>query len=232
MRTELYADSRDEWKWSVAVRQARETGQSIYWVVMLRPTVGQHGNDRAPVAEALPEVTRFFVQERQHLDEGQPKSLARVTKLCSQLGIELFSHMEAYPATLGQRGHYIGAIVRALEARQGHLKHLVLLDPDNGVGKANTDGKQIHLTHLQWVWNSLREGDTLAIVQFQHRMPDWVAALQYRVAEMLGISAQQVRSFPWANLCLYLIDRPSSRRMSVRGCAGPGSLSISCSEAQ
>ena len=38
MRTELYADSRDEWKWSVAIRQAREADQSIFWVVMLRTT--------------------------------------------------------------------------------------------------------------------------------------------------------------------------------------------------
>ena len=42
----------------------------------------------------------------------QPKSLARVTKLCSQLGIELFSDMEAYPASLAQRGRYFGVIVR------------------------------------------------------------------------------------------------------------------------
>jgi len=209
MRTELYADSRDEWKWSVAIRQAREAGQSIFWVVMLRPIVGQHGNDRQAVTGTLPEVTRFFAEERQHLDEGQPKSLARVTKLCSGLGIELFSYMEYYPATLGQRGHYIGVIVRALEARQSHLKHLVLFDPDNGIGVSKTKGEQIHVTHRRRVWNALRKGETLAIVQFEHRLrdQDWVVVLQNRVAETLGVEVQQVRSFPWDNVCLYLIDR-------------------------
>ena len=207
MRTELYADSRDEWKWSVAIREAREAGQSIFWVVMLRPTVREHGNDRTPVPRALPEVRQFFAQERRLLDAGQPKSLARITALCSQLGIELFSDMEAYPATLGQRGHYIGNIVRALQARQVHVKHLVLLDPDNGIGEAHTDGKQVHLTHLQAVWGALRQADTLAIVQFQHRIPDWVVALQNRVAQTLAVQVQQVRCSVWANLCLYLVDR-------------------------
>ncbi len=103
MRTELYADSRDEWKWSVAVRQAQNAHQAIFWVVMLRATVGKHGKDRDSVAGALPEVTHFFAQERRHIDEGQPKSLARITTLCSQRGIELFSDMEAYPATLSPR---------------------------------------------------------------------------------------------------------------------------------
>jgi len=207
MRTELYADSRDEWKWSVAIRQAREAGQSIFWVVMLRATAGQHGNDRDPVADALPEVTRFFAEERRHLDAGQPTSLARVTKLCSGLGIELFSDMEAYPASLGQRGHYIYNVVRALEARQTHLKHLVLLDPDNGIGESDSNGRQVHTTHLRRVWDALRKGDTLALVQFQHFIQDWVAALQNRVAQVLGVEVQQVGSFRWANLCLYVIDR-------------------------
>jgi hypothetical protein len=149
MRAEHYADSRDEWKWSVANRQAREAGQSIFWVVMLRPFVGQRDHDRKPVTDALPEVTQFFAQERQHLVAGQPKSLARITQLCSSLGVELFADMEYYPATLGQWGRYFGIIVRALEARQPHLKHLVLLDPDNGIGVAKTKGEQVHETHFR-----------------------------------------------------------------------------------
>jgi hypothetical protein len=207
MRTELYADSRDEWKWSVAIRQAQEANQSIFWVMMLRATEKQHGNDRNPVAGALPEVTQFFAQERKQLDEGQPKSLARITKLCSQFGIELFSHMEPYPTSRGQRDHYFDVIVRALEARQPHLKHLVLLDPDNGIGESDSNGRQVHVTHLPLVWDALRLGDTLAVVQFNHRLEDWVTVLQNRVAQELGVEVQQVRSFHWATLCLYLVDR-------------------------
>ena len=63
MRAELYADSRDEWKWSVVIRHAQQSGQSLFWVVMLRPTANQHGNDRGIVEGALPEVTSFFTQE-------------------------------------------------------------------------------------------------------------------------------------------------------------------------
>ena len=93
MRTELYADSRDEWKWSVAIRHARESAQSIFWVAMLRPGVGRHGDVRKAVDEALPEVKEFFAWERQYHDAGHPKSLARITKLCSEMGIELLSDL-------------------------------------------------------------------------------------------------------------------------------------------
>ncbi|OYV84756.1 MAG: hypothetical protein B7Z73_14855, partial [Planctomycetia bacterium 21-64-5] len=95
--------------------------------------------------------------------------------------------MEAYPATLSQRGRYIGAIVRALEARQKGLKHLVLLDPDNGIGESRSNGEQIHVTHLQQIWKALRSGDTLAVVQFQHFIADWVETLQGRVADIFAI---------------------------------------------
>jgi hypothetical protein len=209
MRTEHYADSRDEWKWSVAIRQAREAGQSIFWVVMLRPFVGQRDYDRQPVTDALQEVTQFFAQERQHLDAGQPKSLARITKLCSSLGVELFSDMEDYPATLGERGRYFGNILRALEARQAHLKHLVFLDPDNGIGVAKTKGEQVHESHLQELWDHLRKGDTLGLVQFEHRLraQDWRVVLRDRIANLLHVQPQQVRSRWWDNLCIYLADR-------------------------
>jgi hypothetical protein len=209
MRTEHYADSRDEWKWSVAIRQAQEAAQSIFWVVTLRPFVGQRDYDRQPVTGALPEVTQFFAQERQHLDAGQRKSLARITKLCSSLGVELFADMEEYPATLRERGRYFGNIVRALDARHAHLKHLVLLDPDNGIGVAQTKGEQVHETHLREVWDHLRKGDTLGVVQFEHRLrdQDWRVVLQKRIADTLAVQAQQVRLRPWDNLCIYLADR-------------------------
>ena len=113
------------------------------------------------------------------------------------------------PATLNERGHYFGNIVRALDARQAHLKHLVLLDPDNGIGVAKTKGEQIHETHLREVWDHLRKSDTLGLVQFEHRLrdQDWRVVLQKRIADTLGIQTQQVRPFPWDNLCLYLADR-------------------------
>jgi hypothetical protein len=207
VRTELYADSRDEWKWSVALRHAREASQSVYWVAMLRPAIHQHGNDRAAVANALPEVTSFFCREREQLAQGQPRSLNRITKLCDLMGLELFADLEAYPTTLNERGRYIGAIVHSLESRGGDLRHLVLLDPDNGIGESRTNGKQVHVTHVQQIWKTLRTGDTMALVQFQHFIPDWAETLRGRLADALAIAPAQVRSWQWQNVCLYLADR-------------------------
>ena len=130
-----------------------------------------------------------------------------MTKMCDQLGIELYADMEAYPAAFGQRGRYVGSIVRTLESRQEHLKHLVLLDPDNGIGESESSGEQVHVTHVQKIWKVLRTGDTLAIVQFQHRIANWVEELRTRVSKVLDRDVGEIQAFPWANLCLYLINR-------------------------
>jgi hypothetical protein len=210
MRTELYADSRDVWKWSVAIKHAQQSAQSIFWVAMLRPGKGRHGNDRKVVQGSLPKVGEFFAREREYLDLGHPKSLSRITNLCSETGIELFCDMEAYPAALGQRGRYFSRLVDALRARQRHLKYLVLLDPDNGIGQARTKGEQIHTSHLQLIWDATRKGDTLAVVQFQQFIPKWVASLQQKIACWLAVDVTQVCSHAWDNICLYLINRSSS----------------------
>jgi hypothetical protein len=195
VRTELYADSRDEWKWSVALRHAPGAGQSIYWAAMLRPAINQHGNDRAAVPNALPEVTSFLLRERDHLAQGQPRSLGRITRLCDLMGPELFANFEPYPTTFNERGRYIGSIVRSLLARGADLRHLVLLDPDNGIGESRTNGKQVHVAHVQQIWKALQSGDTLALVQFQHFIPDWVETLKRRLADVLAVAPAQVRAF-------------------------------------
>jgi hypothetical protein len=205
MRSELYADSRDEWKWSVAIRHARQVSQTIFWVVMLRPNVGEHGNDRQPVEDALQEVTDFFSAERLSHDEGKPKELSNVSRMCSQMGVNLVAEMALYPASLAQRGNYVAGVVRALQAESQH-KCFVLLDPDNGIGESSRKGEQVHVAHLKQIWTALREGDTLALVQFQNRIADWVESLQTRIADLLDVPIPQIRCFPFSNICLYLVD--------------------------
>src|SRR5260370_3884714 len=114
MRRELYADSRDEWKWSVAIRHAQHVGQSIFWAVMLRPNIGEHGNDRELVKDALPEVTAFFSQERISHSEGKPKELSNIFRLCSQMDVNLAAEMASYPDSMAQRTRYVAGIVQAL----------------------------------------------------------------------------------------------------------------------
>lgn len=213
MRTELYADSRDVWKWSVAIRCARQSGQSILWVAMLRPMVGVHGGDRKVVEGALPEVSTFFDEERRRHDNGQPKSLARVTKLCAQIGIELFSDLEAYPATLARRDRYINRIVE-ITARPRDLKYFVLLDPDNGLGEAESKGEQIHVSHLRRIWENMRDGDTLALVQFQHFVANWIGSLRKKIAGVLTVDVPRVCPFPWDNVCLFVVERAVTVKFS------------------
>jgi hypothetical protein len=205
MRSELYADSRDEWKWSVAIRHARQVSQTIFWVVMLRPNVGEHGKDRQPVGDALQEVTDFFSEERLSHDEGKPKELSNVSRLCSQMGVSLVAEMALYPASLAQRGNYVDGVVRALQA-ESQYRRFVLLDPDNGIGESSRRGEQVHVAHLKQIWRALGDGDTLAVVQFQNNIPDWIMSLRTRIAQLLSVPLSHVRSFSWRNVCLYLVD--------------------------
>jgi len=207
MRKELYADSRDEWKWSVAIRHALHTGQSIEWILMLRPDVGKHGNTKGAVPSTEPAVTTFFARERQHHAQGQPKNLSGVANLCTQLGVRLASHTAPYPSAMSTRSRYFDNVSAALHVRKEDLHYLALCDPDNGIGTSRVSGTQIHVSHLQQIWSALRDGDTLGMVQFQQRIPNWIVTLQSRIAKVLGVAIPQARSFPWGNLCLYLIDR-------------------------
>ena len=57
------------------------------------------------------------------------------------------------------------------------------------------------------IWDSLKTDDTLAIVQFSHRIPEWVVVMQNRIAKLLDISYEEVVPNAWANLCVYTLPR-------------------------
>lgn len=213
MRAELYADSKDAWKWSIAIRKAKESQQVIYWVVMLRPDLGEHGDDEREVLEFIPSVASFFKDERRLHEKGRPPSLARTTLICEKEGVELFSFFEQYPSGETGRLRYMKNVSRAVAARTDGTNILVLLDPDDGIGERKSNGKQIYKSHLSLVWDSLRQGDSLGIVQFQNHVTEdgernsWPRVLQKGIAGCLGVQAANVVPNHWDKVCVYLIDR-------------------------
>ena len=213
MRNELYGDDKDVWKWSVAIRCAKERNQSIYWAVLLRPNAGEHGMEREFVPDALPGVPEFFEQERSLILMGYPRSLSRTTILCEDQGVKLFSKMDAYPASTSKREEYVESLVHAISIRGEKQKYLVFLDPDNGIGESDSNGMQIHKSHLSMVWESLEEGDTLGIVQFKHHVRDgdtpnsWPEVLRKDIAARLQVDPARVIPHRWSIICIYLIDR-------------------------
>ena len=213
MRSELYADSKDVWKWTVALRHALHTHQDIFWVAMFRPDEQMHGDDEQDVPDALPELAAFFKNERDLIKHGCPPSLSRTTLVCHQLGVQMFANLDNYPTTEGKRRVYIERICSTLSARAGSQPYLVLVDPDDGIGQRSANGKQIHKSHLKAVWDRLKDGDTLGIVQFKHHRRDgdipnsWHTALQKEIAEVLGVLQGSVVPSRWDNVCIYLIDR-------------------------
>jgi len=207
MRNELYADSRDELKWTVATSTALTRSCSIRWVVMHRPDIGQHGEGRETVPAASPTVTRFFQQERQLFENGTQRDLRRISGLCQPLGIAIDMNMEPYPAALNARLAYITAETDFLSARAADRRDVVLIDPDNGIGRSGVNGLQFHEDHVPLVWQALREGDTLAVIQFQHHEADWVQQRRQNLARLLGLSAAAITPHHWRNVCVYVAPR-------------------------
>jgi hypothetical protein len=115
--------------------------------------------------------------------------------------------MNPYPATANRRAQYIQQVAEFLIDRPPGRRDIVLLDPDNGIGETQVRGEQIHATHLPLVWAALRSGDTLALVQFQHNVRNWIMALAERIAGIVGVPSAEVIPNGWGNLCVYLIDR-------------------------
>src|SRR5213594_1108998 len=173
MRNELYADSRDELKWTVATSVALERSQFIRLVVMYRPDIGQHGKGREVVPNASAIVTKFFQQERNLFQNGTPRDLTRIEKLCKSLELAIDMNMHPYPEKLNGRRSYIDDEILFLNSRPPNRRDLILIDPDTGIGRSSENGKQFHEDHVPLVWNELREGDSFAVVQFQYHERDW-----------------------------------------------------------
>ena len=208
MRNELYADSRDELKWTVATQFAHNNRQSIRWVAMFRQDINMHGDGVENVPNASPVVTQFFQQERQWFLAGaaQP-ALARIHPLCQQLGIHIDINLQPYACSLNRRLLYIEQEIDFLNARIPDRRDFVLVDPDNGIGCSSSNGKQFHENHVPIVWNCLRRGDTLAVVQFQHHEVNWVQNRRTNIAGLLGIQTQQIQQHHWNNICIYTANR-------------------------
>lgn len=207
MRNQFYADSRDVHKWSVVVQAASRSNRAVYWAAMARADDGPHGNDWSNATNADPKVTAFFSQERNLIKNGQPKDMSRTAILFQQIGIPLTSNLHPYPKGFYARNNYIQQIIQVLAQRPAEMKSVVFLDPDNGLGQSQMCGKQVHEDHFQNLWQNLRVGDALIVIQFQLHIDNWAAKQQEKIARLLQIPVAQVSSFPWANVCLYVAER-------------------------
>jgi hypothetical protein len=207
MRNELYADSRDELKWTVATTNATTRNQSIRWVAMFRQDIGFHGNGVQNVPNAATVVTEFFLRERQAFQGTETPALERVVVLCQALQLPISMNLGQYPVSVKRRLAYIQNEIRYLEGRPQTQRDFVLVDPDNGIGRQSKTGMQFHEAHVPLVWNGLRQGDTFGVVQFQHREDDWINRRRQRLAELIGVQVEQVESFAWNNVCVLTVHR-------------------------
>jgi hypothetical protein len=207
MRNELYADSRDELKWTIATTNATNHSQSIRWVAMLREDVNKHGKGTEVVPNASPVVTQFFQLERAAFQAGSVRHLSRIVPLCNQLNISIEINLDPYPSSVNRRLSYIRNEVAYLQNRNPTRRDFVLIDPDNGIGRTKSNGMQLHESHVPLVWNALRTEDTFCVVQFQHREVNWIDQSRAKLADLIDVQIKRVHSHHWDNICLFTVNR-------------------------
>lgn len=212
MRPELYADSRDVWKWTVAAREALQGPRAIRWVSMFRPNRQEHGEGRELVPSACPVVEAFFEAERNHIVQNGIPDINSISvslsRLCSSLKVQFEANTLPYAVSVNRRLEYVRDESSFLATRPKLRRDVIFVDPDNGIGRAATyprAGMQLHEDHVPLLWRALRKDDILAIVQFQWNEPNWVNTRQTNLARILGISASQIRAYPWSNVCIFAV---------------------------
>jgi hypothetical protein len=210
MRPELYADSRDVWKWSVVIQHAQQIAVPVYWVAMLRPDANEHGrrenwDDLPP--HTMPEVAAFFREERALINNGQMPNLWRVSRLAERIKISVQHNMCPYACSMAGRAKYVDGITSFLDGRSEDRRDLLLLDPDNGFGRSEGNGCQMHLDHLSRLWSVMRSNDALAMVQFNHHVPNWIETLRESLAGALDIDPRVLQPHPWQNICVYVATK-------------------------
>ena len=207
MREELYADCRDELKWTIATSLAQERGHGIRWVAMFRPDINRHGKGEGFVPNASDAVRQFFRQERICLQNGARRHLERVGVLCQQLGLSIDMNLSPYPASVNRRSDYIDDELTFLTNRSDRRRDVVLVDPDNGIGTTKSNGMQFHEEHVPVLWHGLRSGDALAVVQFQYHEANWVLQRGRNLARLLDIPEGDITRHSWNNVCIYTAIR-------------------------
>ena len=174
---------------------------------MFRDDIGQHGDGIETVPNTAPVITQFFQQERQLSQNRTQPNLRRIVPLCQQLGITIDMNMDPYSASVARRRTYVDEETTFLRSRSQERRDFVLIDPDNGIGRSESNGMQLYEDHVPLIWKALRIGDTPGVIQFQHHEKKWIEQRRKNPARLISVNPQCVLSNHWSNVCIYTVDR-------------------------
>jgi hypothetical protein len=199
MRDEYYGDTRDFWKWTVALRESG-SDRKIFHVAMLQPPPRRPRRMPDGVNEG---VWNFFAKEWQCLDAESP-SCSRIVGLSSE--IRLFSQ----PFANRNRSDYFKEVASALAGRPWDDRYAVLLDPETGIGGSNPSRRHLSPHDVEAVWSAMRVGDVLLIYQHNAHVKKerWIAEKRQMLADTAGISDRSlIRTYPHSDVCYFVLEK-------------------------
>jgi hypothetical protein len=185
-----FGDERDLWKWTVAVRSARDAKSEIVYVAMMQDSNLREADSYDP------EVKRFFRGSH---------SLSEITKLGNAAGIQVVPFLHPYRRQ-DWKG-YFEAISKHLNARANGLNSVVLIDPDTGLWSENPQSCHIRKDELRLVWDGMKPGDTLLVYQHQQRQTGWHQTAATKLATCLAVPTEAVQIFQKRDIAILQMRR-------------------------
>jgi len=202
MQDRFYADKKDVWKWTVALRAAALASRRVLYVAMRTESeTKSHSKLFREQDEVTRRMVEFFDKEVRELS-ACPR-LERITGLDTSIELvpELYSAKD--PA-------YFRGIENRLRNREKGRKYVVLLDPDTGIESKSPDKhKHLLLKDVVSVWDWMSVGDTLLVYQERYFKADWREQKRNQLEEALGNGVKvQVKSHPvMSQMCIFQADK-------------------------
>jgi hypothetical protein len=196
MRYDFYADQKDVWKWTLALRLARDE-KWVTYVAMFRPSQRDYGEVDSRADER---VTSFFESERKIIAEESPRWLQRIVKLRPGKIDPIVMEYTGSPA-------YFAHVVEKLDGREAQRRDVILVDPDNGIEPKQCGPEHVPVSDLKRVWNRMRPGDDLLIFQYNDRTSGWLESKRRLLENALELSNEAVVKEQYGNVGFLIVSR-------------------------
>jgi hypothetical protein len=153
---------------------------------------------RTEIADLLLKQRRATWEFRKRL-LLEPSWLKEIESRC---GVRIEALMNGFEE---DREKYFGEMIQRL-TKPGRKPYVVLLDPDNGIGRSN-DPLYLSVSELKRTWHAMQVNDVLLVYQHNPRRKNW----RERTCNLIGevVSPAQPTMLPenYRQICVYVTEK-------------------------